>query len=273
MTERRVEVPGGRLAVHDFGEGPPVALLHAAIVDAWAWEPLTPFLLAAGYRVVAFDRRDAGDSLTADVAYSDRADTIAVLDALGIGRACLVGNSRGGSIALDTAVEFPGRVAALVTIGSSIGGLQRRLTPQEALLFDERGRLARSGDVEAMVELDLRLWVDGPGQPPDRVPAEIRDLVREMDRDIRRPDRVHGRPIPLEPPAVRQLGRLGMPLLAIAGSLDIADAVLAARDLEAQVPGARAEVIPDVGHLIGLEAPEQLARHLVAFLDPIDSWL
>lgn len=82
-----------------------------------------------------------------------------------------MGNSRGGSIALDTAVEFPERVAALVTIGSSIGGLQRRLTPEEALRFDERERLARSGDVEAMVELDLRLWVDGPGQPLDRVPT------------------------------------------------------------------------------------------------------
>ena len=117
-----------------------------------------------------------------------------------------------------------------------------------------------------MVELDLRLWVDGPGQPPDRVPAEIRELVREMDFDIRRPDRVHGRPIPLEPPAVRQLGRLGVPLLAIAGALDISDAILAARDLEAQVPGARAAVIPDVGHLIGLEAPEELAGRIIDFL-------
>ena len=83
MAERRVEVPGGRLAVHDFGAGPPVVLLHAAIVDLWAWEPLTPFLLAAGYRVVAFDRRDAGGSVTADVPYSDRADTMAVMEALG----------------------------------------------------------------------------------------------------------------------------------------------------------------------------------------------
>ena len=53
MVERNVQVPAGRLSVHDFGAGPPIVLLHANIVDSRAWEPLTPFLLAAGYRVVA----------------------------------------------------------------------------------------------------------------------------------------------------------------------------------------------------------------------------
>jgi non-heme chloroperoxidase len=67
MSERYVDVPGARLAIHDFGEGPPIVLLHANIVDAWAWEPLTPFLLEAGYRVVAFDRRGFGGSTTGDV--------------------------------------------------------------------------------------------------------------------------------------------------------------------------------------------------------------
>ena len=81
MAELYVPVPGGRLAVHDFGSGPAVVLLHAGIVDSWAWEPLTPFLLQAGYRVVAFDRRGTGGSTTEDVEFSHRADTIAVLDA------------------------------------------------------------------------------------------------------------------------------------------------------------------------------------------------
>ena len=117
MSERYVDVPGGRLAVHDFGAGPAVVLLHAGIVDSWAWEPLTPFLLDAGYRVVAFDRRGTGGSTTEDLEFSNRADTIAVLDALELRQAALVGNSIGGQVALDTAIEFPARVAALVKIG------------------------------------------------------------------------------------------------------------------------------------------------------------
>ncbi len=183
MTERRIAVPGGQLAVHDFGVGRPVVLLHAGIVNSWAWEPLTPYLLDAGYRVVAFDRRGSGDSVTDDVAYSNRADIVAVLDALGLDRAALVGNSVGGQIAVDTAIEFPARVAAVVTIGASIGGWFPQQTPEEDALDAEMERLAAEGDSEVIADLDVRAWVDGPGQPADRVPAEIRELVREMDRE------------------------------------------------------------------------------------------
>ena len=131
MSERTVTVPGGRLAVHDFGAGPPLLLLHAHVVNSWAWEPLTPFLLDAGYRVVAFDHRDCGDSTTEAVEYSSRADVIAVLDALGLGQVVLIGNSIGGQVALDTAVEFPHRVAARVTIGAAVGGWFPQMTARE----------------------------------------------------------------------------------------------------------------------------------------------
>ena len=276
MSERSVDVPGGRLAVHDFGAGPAFLLLHAGIVDAWSWEPLTPFLLDAGYRVVAYDRRGIGDSVSEDVAYSDRADAIAVLDALGIERACLVGNSIGGMIAIDTAVEFPTRVAALVTVGAGLAGYWVDPTPEEAELFDEQDRLEADGDPEDVADFQVRLWVDGPGQSPDRVPTEIRDVVRDMALGVihaeRDPERSQGRPVPLDPPAGGQLGRLTMPVLAIAGALDVSDVAAVARHLEAEVPTARALVMPDVAHLIGLEAPDALARAILELVEPLAPW-
>ena len=165
MSERYVDVPGARLAVHDFGAGPPVVLLHADIVDAWAWEPLTPFLLEAGYRVVAFDRRGFGGSTTGDVEFSHRADTLAVLDALGLEQAVLVGNSVGGQVALETAIEFPARVAALVTIGSIVPDWWPGMTAEEEAIENELEAIAGAGDADAIAEADVRAWVDGPGQP------------------------------------------------------------------------------------------------------------
>jgi len=276
MSERFVEVPGGRLAVHDFGSGPAIVLLHASIVDAWAWEPLTPYLLDAGYRVVAFDRRGSGASLTDDVAFSNRADVIAVLVALGLERACLVGNSIGGMVALDTSIEYPERVVALVTIGAGVAGWEVEPTPEEAALFEEMERLEESGEPEAVADFDVRTWVDGPGQPEDRVPDEIRELVREMAlrvaRDQRDPEHHSGRPIRLTPPAAQQLDRLTMPVLAIAGALDVSDVAACARMLEEQVPTARALIMPDVAHLIGLEAPEALARAILDLVEPLAPW-
>jgi pimeloyl-ACP methyl ester carboxylesterase len=272
MAERHIEVPGGRLLVRDFGSGPPMVLLHAGIVDSWAWEPLTPLLMDAGYHVIAFDRRGAGGSRTEDVAFSDRADVIAVMDALGVERACLVGNSIGGQIAIDVAVESSERVAALVTIGANIGGYLPEPTPEEAALFDAPERLEEAGDPDAIADFDVRLWVDGPGQPTDRVPPEIRDLVREMCRENAAPGRLQGKPVPLEPPAAEQLERLTMPLLAIAGGLDVSVVIATARWLEANAPTAAAAVVPDVAHMIGLEAPEALAGLIVEFLEPLERW-
>ena len=266
MSERRIAVPGGQLAVHDFGVGPPIMLLHASIVNSWAWEPLTPYLLDAGYRVVAFDRRGTGDSVTDEVSYSNRADISAVLDALELDRVALVGNSVGGQIAVDTAIEFPARVTAVVTIGANIGGWFPQQTPQEDALDAEMERLAASGDADASADLDVRAWVDGPGQPTDRVPDEIRELVREMDRELAASDRAQGTPIPMEPPAAARLDRLVAPLLAVAGELDFSFAAATARYLEANAPNARAVLLPGVAHMIALEAPAELALLITDFL-------
>jgi len=260
------------LSVHDFGEGPPVLLLHAAIVDAWAWEPLTPFLLDAGYRVVAFDRRDTGDSRTDRVEYSNRADVIAVLDALGLERAVLIGNSVGGQIALETAVEFPPRAMAVVPVGATIPGWFPGMTAEERAIDDELVRLEETADAEAIADTDVRAWVDGPGQPADRVPDDIRELVREMDRAINATGRERGTPLPLQPAASEQLERLTMPVLATAGELDFSYILATVEYLAANAPDARAVVMPGVAHMIGLEAPDELAALITDLLEPLPRW-
>ena len=272
MPERSVDVPGGSLSVHDFGAGPPLVLLHANIADAWSWEPLTPFLLAAGYRVVAFDQRACGESRTEDVAYSNRADVLAVMDALALGQVVLVGNSVGGQIALDTAIETPARVVAVVSIGANISGWFPDQTPAEDALDAELERLEATGDPDAIADADVRAWVDGPGQPTDRVPPDIRELVREMDRANHEPGRVTGQPIRLDPPAAARLAELRAPVLALAGALDFSFATKTARYLAANAPNARAVVMPDVAHMVGLEAPHELAALITDFLHPLPRW-
>ncbi len=269
MNQLTVDVPGGRLAVVDEGAGPPILLFHAGIVDARAWEPLVPHLVAAGYRAIRFDARWAGRSETEDVEFSNRADALAVLDSLGVGRACLVGNSVGGQIAVDTSIEFPARVAALVTIAASIGGYEPEPTPAEAALFEEMERLQEGADPDTVADFDVRLWVDGIGQPANRVPSAVREAVRAMDREVAVRSRVPGRPIRLVPPAGERLGTLTMPVLAIAGGLDVSDVWATARHLEAVCPNARAVLMPGVAHLIALEAPEAVASLIVDLLRPL----
>jgi len=181
MTTSHVEVPGGRLHVVDEGSGPPILLLHAGIADIRSWDALAPLLREAGYRTVRYDQRSAGASTTDDVEYSRVADLLAVLDASGIGRAALVGNSMGGVLAFDAAIEAPGRVVAIVGVAAGLGGFDGGSTPAEAAIAEEMERLENADPVDpsAVTDIDVRAWVDGPDQPPTRVPAAIRDLVRE----------------------------------------------------------------------------------------------
>jgi pimeloyl-ACP methyl ester carboxylesterase len=272
--ERFIDVPGGRLFVVDEGAGPPVVLLHAGIVDLRAWDAFVPHLVGAGHRAVRYDTRAWGRSATEEVDFSNRADLVAVLDGLGIGRAALVGNSRGGQIAFDTAVEFPDRVVAVVGVGAGLGGFEGHATPEEAALFEEMDRLEEADpkDAEAIIALDTRVWVDGPGQPAGRAEAWIAGHVREANLLLSEPGHVFGRPIVLDPPAAARLGNLRCPVLAVAGALDVSDVAETARHLEAHAPNARAVILPDVAHMIGMERPAELAALLVDFLLPLRPW-
>jgi 3-oxoadipate enol-lactonase len=276
MTSTFVPVPGGRLHVIADGDAgdPPVVLFHAGIADLRAWDDVVPPLQAAGYRVVRYDARGFGESTTEDVEFSNRADAIAVLDALGIERAAFVGNSRGGTIAFDTAIEFPDRVVAVVGVGAGLGGYEGEVTEEERALFERMEALesAEPPDPDAIAEIDLQVWVDGPGQPDTRVPAAVREKVREMDAPQYAPDRVHGRAIPLDPPANERLHELRCPVLALAGDLDVSEVAHTARHLEAHAPGARAMILPQVAHMIGMEIPHELAALIVEFLGPLPRW-
>jgi 3-oxoadipate enol-lactonase len=261
-ADAMVLVPGGRLHVVDEGAGAPVLLVHAGIVDLRAWDDLVPLLVARGFRAIRYDMRGHGRSETGEVEFSNRADIVAVLDACGVGRACLVGNSVGGQVALDTAIEHPDRAAALLTLGASVSGYEAPATPEEVALFEEMERLQEAGDPAAIVEFDLRLWVDGPGQPADRVPAALRERVREMSRGVADPSRMHGRPIPLRPPAAGRLADLQVPVLAMAGALDVSDVWATALHVQEACPDARAELVPGVAHMIAMEAPALVADRI-----------
>jgi pimeloyl-ACP methyl ester carboxylesterase len=274
MSLTHVDVPGGRLRVAVDGAGPPIVLLHAGVADLRAWDAIVPPLLAAGYRAVRPDTRGYGASTTEDVEFSLESDIVAVLDALGIGRAALVGNSRGGMTAIDTAIAFPARVVAVVGVAAGLGGFDGGGTPEEMAINEEYERVdsADPFDADALTEFEAGVWLDGPGQPAGRVEARLRAAFVEMARPLNEPGRVRGQRIALDPPANDRLAELPCPVLAIAGALDFSEVIAAAERVAAAAPDGRAQVWSDVAHMIGMEQPDRLAAAIVEFLAPLDRW-
>ena len=273
MTDDRlIDVPGAGLFARSAGDGPPVVLLHAGIVDSRVWDPFVPLLTEAGLRVISYDARGYGRSATDDVEYSDQADLIAVLDAFGVKRACLVGNSRGAMIAFDTAVEHPERVAGVVLLGGHISGHEPESTPEEAVIEAELEALEHAGDAEGLAEFELVLWGCGVGQPADRMPAGVREFLRPMILAAEDPTRIRGRAVELDPPAAQRLAAATMPIVVVAGELDMSYVAATGEFLERSLPNARLVRLPNVAHLVAVEAPEQTAElviDLVRGLEPL----
>jgi pimeloyl-ACP methyl ester carboxylesterase len=126
---RRVETAAGALSVLEAGVGDPVIMLHGLGATKASFLP-TVAALAPGRRAVAVDLPGFGDSdkplLGAyDAAFFARAVT-ALLDALGIERAHVIGNSMGGRVALELGLRAPERVGRLVLLAPSLAWLRSR---------------------------------------------------------------------------------------------------------------------------------------------------
>jgi 3-oxoadipate enol-lactonase len=269
--ERMIPVPGGRLYAVGEGDGPAIVLLHAGVVDSRVWDPFVPLLTRAGYRTIRYDTRGFGRSVTDDVEFSRVDDLLAVLDAFGIERAALVGNSQGGQIALDLAVSRPDRVAALVQLASGIGGLDVPMSPRDEAVEQRYEEIDAAGDIQALTDFELALWGAGVEQPVERLPAELQEFLRPMI-EAANDGRPRGRQVPLDPPAAERLDRLTMPVLFVHGAFDFSYVETFGRHLEANVPNARLVVMPGVAHLLAAEAPEAVARLVLDLVRPLGNF-
>src|SRR5262245_9045423 len=116
-----IEVEGGSLYVEEAGRGPAVVLLHGGLGDRRLWDAQMD-AFAEHFRTVRFDLRGFGRSTSGPGTFGVVDDVVAVLDALAIERAALVGLSYGGRIAVDAALERPDRLWALVAVAPGLSG-------------------------------------------------------------------------------------------------------------------------------------------------------
>ncbi len=271
-----IDVPGGRLAAQDEGSGPPVLLVHSAVVNRRSWNGVVPRLVEAGYRAIRYDMRGFGESTTDEVEYEPHADVVAVLDHFGVGQAAIAGNSMGAAFSLDAVLESPERFVAYAWVGGGIGGYDKEPTDDEDALFTAEGEAEDAGDWDLAAELDTRIWMDGwrngTVEPVTRVDPVVRASMKAMDRELLEPGRVYGSFKRPDPPAIERLETVAVPTLVVIGGLDTSGTRSSAEVLAERVPGARIERLPEVAHIIGMEEPDLLADLLVEHLAPLPRW-
>lgn len=119
-TSRSVDLPTGKMHYNEAGAGHPIILIHGSGAGASGWSNFAPNIatLAEHFHVLAVDVIGWGESDTPrDGTYNGPIQIIELMDALGLDRATLVGNSMGGMIALAAATQHPQRVSHVITMG------------------------------------------------------------------------------------------------------------------------------------------------------------
>ncbi len=267
---RSVRAAGADLFFDEAGAGHPLVILHAGVADRRMWDAQMA-AFAAHHRVIRYDLRGFGESTLPDEPYASHNDLRDLLDALQIPQAHVLGVSMGGTVALDFAIAYPDRVSALIVCGASPSGTAAAADIRAG--WDAVNALLEAGDITAAIELELRMWVDGPFRGPDQVDPTMRERVREMEelafaRALAQPE---PETLELQPPAAERLGEIVAPTLVLVGDLDFPQKVDIAGAVAAGIPDARLEIITGTAHLPNMEAPQRFNRLVMDFRNEIDA--
>jgi pimeloyl-ACP methyl ester carboxylesterase len=274
--------PSGIEVVYErFGdpEGPPVLLIMSGQMINWP-EGFCAELVDHGLHVIRFDNRDtgrsshfldapipdlraamAGDVSSASYTLSDMAaDTVGLLDVLGLDSAHLVGISMGGMIAQTIAIEYPGRVRSLTSMSSRPGDPSTGMPDFGAIGPVGSPPEDRQGYIDWQVRASRA--VGSPGFGFDEA-AVVERAGRVYDRGYDRLGDLRQKvAVVASGDRTEQLRQLRVPTLVIHGADDVMCDVGGGRATAAAIPDAKLVIIDGLGHSLPRELWPEFATHI-----------
>jgi 3-oxoadipate enol-lactonase len=262
-----VRVTAGGISVNYTVDGPDgardgapwVVLSNSLATTLDMWEGQVP-ALAQSFRVLRYDQRGHGETDSPDGPYSFDllvSDLEALLDALDIPRAHVVGLSMGGATALGLALRRPERVGLLVICDTSAAS-----TPEAARQWAARAAVAAEQGMAALVEPTIERWF--PAETVAANPPHL-DLVRQMIKSTPVAGFRGGAAALSEVDYASAVTSVSAPTLFVVGERD-GGLPRAMRSLHAQLPASQFAELPGAGHLSNLDAPADFNAAVVAFL-------
>jgi 3-oxoadipate enol-lactonase len=253
-----MQVNGKELAVEIAGDGPAVLLVHG-LGGTSNFYQVQADALAASHTVIRVDSAGAGRSPVTDgISVESHADDLAaLLDALDIDSAAVVGHSMGTLVVRSLTARYPAKVSALALLGAVREPAEagRKAQHDRAAVLRDKGTAAVAPGVvaNALSETTRR---DKP-----EVAAFVRELIMRQDAEgyARNCEALAAAtdPGPIDPK---------LPLLLVTGSDDKVGPPEAATELADAHGNAVVEIIPGIGHWTALEAAGPVTELLRKFL-------
>ena len=272
----KISANGVAIEVEDHGspQGEPLLLIMGLGMQLVAWhEDFVESLVQRGFRVIRFDNRDIGLSenfdrfgapnlgldmlrfalgmrVSSPYTLADMAaDSVGILDALGIPKAHICGASMGGMIAQQIGVRHPDRVKSMTLMMTSTGA--RKLPgPSLKVRGAMLARPKNPTDVESVIAHYVALYqlIGSPGFPPAE--GYVRSRLQISVRRSYRPAGTARQMVAIAADGDRSplVAQIRLPTQIIHGAADPLVPLAAGRDLAAKIPDAEIDVIPGMGH-------------------------
>jgi pimeloyl-ACP methyl ester carboxylesterase len=255
-----VQVEGGKIFYEAAGQGPVIVMIHDGLLHRETWNAQFD-AFAKHYRVIRWDRRGYGRSGPPTTPFSQLDDLYAVMKALKVERATLLGCSAGGLLAIHFALDHPQMVTALVLVGPIVTGLGF------SDHFTSRGNRGRPGS-DATVDQRIEYWTskDPWIMSPESIAAKqtMRTLLTANRQNLegtgqqlaRWPDQ----------PALGRLSQIKVPTLLVVGESDIPDVHSHVGAIQAGIAASKRVVLNHSGHLPHVEVPDAFNEVVLGFL-------
>jgi pimeloyl-ACP methyl ester carboxylesterase len=258
---------GVELWVEQEGEGDDVIFISGLADEGACWVDQVAGLRDR-YRLTTFDNRGVGRSSTPDGAFriaDFAADTAALMDALELDRAHVVGSSMGGAIAQELALAHPDRVRSLVLNGTWCRG-DRFLHE----VFRNWMWSAEKADSIRDFLVTVNLWCFSPRVWNDGTmdgwitAAEASPHAQSVDAFCRSTEAL------IEHDSADRIDGITAPTLVTVGELDLCLPARYSQAIVERIPNARLDIIAEVGHQPFQELPEEYNRLLDEFWQSVD---
>ncbi len=254
-----IDAGGTELSYGSSGSGEPMLLIQGMSATHLAWG--RPFIeaLERDFECIVFDNRGMGESGRAEPPFSiaDMAgDTAALLDALGLEKAHIVGISMGGAIAQELALAVPERVRSLTLGATFCGGPDGTLMDRDDLTM--LGAAYASGDREAVLRAMWEINLSPAFREDDSRFAAFEQMASALPAP--QPIVLNQMRACSEHDTSARLGGLRPPPLVIHGKADRLIKVGNGELIASLAPGSRLELLDDVGHLFWWEQPRRSAE-------------
>jgi 4,5:9,10-diseco-3-hydroxy-5,9,17-trioxoandrosta-1(10),2-diene-4-oate hydrolase len=256
---------GNRIHYHDVGSGTPVVFLHGSGPGASAFSNFKgnyPHFVEHGFRAILPDTLGFGDSSKPDGVDYDFPFVLGglkrLLQALGITRCALVGNSHGGALAIQLALDEPELVSRLILMAP--GGLEvrERYMEMKGIRSMMKAVLAPEGITESGLRQVLTKQLFDPGLITDALVEERLRVAKTQPQRVMTTLRV--------PHLAPRLSEIACPVLAFWGNEDQFCPVSGAATISEQCKRSRVLRISHCGHWVMVEHAGVFNRMCVDFL-------